>query len=441
VNNQSAGAGAAGLAASSAESAGAAAGGAAGAGAGGLSSDAGSGVAGSLSAGAPAAGGVAGDQTGGNAGIGGVGAAGSSAGSAGSAGSSSAGFVLRTGTSLSLDGKPFRFSGPNIYWLALDENVKPSPSYPTKGRVTEVLAVAQTMGATMVRAHSLGVSVGSSLSVEPSLANFNAAAFEPIDYAINAAHEYGVRLIIPLVDDYDYYTGGKYTFLRWRGLSSGNDFYTNAQVIGDFKAYIAHLLNHVNQYNGVAYKDDPTIAIWETGNELGAYDLKEGAPPNSWTQSIADYIKSIDSQHLVMDGSDGINSAALSIPSVDVYSDHLYPLSVNLLKSDVSKVTAAGKAILIGEYDWTGAHGGDQLTSLLAELESDKSVGDVYWSLFGHDAQCSGYVSHNDGYTLHYPGDNADVMTRVGQLRKHAFQMSGVAMPAATTPACPQPAL
>lgn len=33
--------------------------------------------------------------------------------------------------------------------------------------------------------------------------------------------------------------------------------------------YIVNFVTHVNSYTGVAYKDDPTIIAWETGNELG----------------------------------------------------------------------------------------------------------------------------------------------------------------------------
>lgn len=58
------------------------------------------------------------------------------------------------------------------------------------------------------------------------------------DYVIYAAGQYGLRVILPLTDDYDYYHGGKYTFLRWLGLNTGNWgtlFYSNAQAIAAYK--------------------------------------------------------------------------------------------------------------------------------------------------------------------------------------------------------------
>lgn len=86
-------------------------------------------------------------------------------------------------------------------------NLTFTSTYPQ--RVREAMAIAVAMGSTTIRALTLGVSTGNSLSVEPSLNNFNAKAFDAIDYALFAAREYGLRVIITLTDDYDYYHGGK----------------------------------------------------------------------------------------------------------------------------------------------------------------------------------------------------------------------------------------
>ena len=46
----------------------------------------------------------------------------------------SSSFVEVTSTGrLTLDGKPFRFGGANLYWLGLDENVKGADQYPLRG--------------------------------------------------------------------------------------------------------------------------------------------------------------------------------------------------------------------------------------------------------------------------------------------------------------------
>ena len=76
------------------------------------------------------------------------------------------------------------------------------------------------MGATAVRAHTLGVSTGTPKALEPELGRYNAAAFDPIDYAIAEAGRQGLKLIIPLTDNWQYYHGSRFDYLRWLGLST-----------------------------------------------------------------------------------------------------------------------------------------------------------------------------------------------------------------------------
>ena len=124
-------------------------------------------------------------------------------------------FVVRTGSSLMLNGQPFRFSGANIYWLGLQEGA----IYPSHFTVDDALATTSFMGATVVRSHTLGISVGCDLCVEPSLGKFNQIALQHIDYAIESARKHSVRLIIPLVDNWRFYHGGNHTFTDWRGIA------------------------------------------------------------------------------------------------------------------------------------------------------------------------------------------------------------------------------
>jgi len=110
------------------------------------------------------------------------------------------------------------------------------------------------MGATVIRSHTLGSSIGHPLSIWPSLNNTNEEALTHVDYAIAVAREWGIRLIIPLVDNYDYYHGGIATFLGWRNLSSSdkNQFYNNQEVVQDFKTYIGTILSRTNTYTNVS---------------------------------------------------------------------------------------------------------------------------------------------------------------------------------------------
>ncbi|PLW58059.1 hypothetical protein PCANC_00643 [Puccinia coronata f. sp. avenae] len=361
-------------------------------------------------------------------------------------------FIRREGTLLKASSSTYRPVGPNIYWLGLDENEGRRISYPSRKRVREAFAIAAAMGANTVRSISLGVSVGHPLSVWPVKGETNEDAFQAIDYAIGTARQYGIRLIIPLTDNYRFYHGGKYTFLKWEGINTTDadaesNFYRNEDVIDSFKDYIEVILTHVNQYTGIAYRDDPTILAWETGNELGAFDLEEGAPPASWTNEIARHIKSLDSHHLVVDGSDGVFDSdgddieGLDVDAVDVISDHLYPPNNYTFWQDHGLSLAANKVLLIGEYDWTGSNGGLTLSSFYNQVIKTNNVGDIAWNVMSHDDRCCKFITHDDGYSIYYPNGNASIMQkRLLRLVQHWYHLTGRdsphVLPAVT---CPQP--
>jgi len=172
-------------------------------------------------------------------------------------------------------------------------------------------------------------------------------------------------------------------------------------------------------------KNDSTILAWETGNEI--------KPPSNWTQEISKYIKSIDQQHLVMDGTYGITESSLDIPEVDIYSDHFYPMDVSKLNSDAQLVNRHNKVYFVGEYAWTG----NTLAQFLSALESTAVVaGDTYWSLFPH-LDTYGFEQHSDGFTLHYPGDTTSMQQQAQQLKTHAYKMQGKSAPTPSPPPAP----
>ncbi len=135
-------------------------------------------------------------------------------------------YVYRDGTALKLNGDVWTASGANVYWLGLDENVIPpagepfyapfTASYPTHARITEVMNTLMTMGARTIRSQTLGVSTGNPLSLMPTLGVYNEQAFDTIDWSVFQARQHGLRIMVPLTDNY---VSSKLHLQQWGNLT------------------------------------------------------------------------------------------------------------------------------------------------------------------------------------------------------------------------------
>ena len=145
---------------------------------------------------------------------------------------------------------------------------------------------------------------------------FNEEAFQALDTVLAVAREKGIRVIIPFVDNWHWW-GGVPQYAAFRGKPA-EAFWTDRQLIDDFQQTIHHLLTRVNRRTGIAYKDDPTILAWETGNEVQC--------SHSWTRTIAAYIKRLDSKHLVLDGKQAniLSQESIDNPDIDLLQTHHY---------------------------------------------------------------------------------------------------------------------
>ncbi|BGP35565.1 hypothetical protein JCM10296v2_007406 [Rhodotorula toruloides] len=339
-------------------------------------------------------------------------------------------FVKKTPNSnkLTLDGSPFTIVGPNIFWLCQGQDYGSIGNYTDKA---------------MIRALSCGISTGTAggtnpYNLEPTRGTFNKAAWDIRDYVLYAAK-------------HAYYHGGKYDFLNWRNVSTANKgaaFYTNKAIIDDFETYITKFLTRVNSYTGVAYKDDPTIIAWETGNELGGYINAEAWPPASWTTAIIAWIRKYDTKHLIIDGTNGFwnyttgaASPGLNISGVDIVSDHGYPRNTGIITKELALAKAARENFLIGEYDWT-PQSSTSLATYLNLIESWKPlVGDMFWNLQGRDPQCCNFIKHGDGYSMYYPngGTTAETVNML-LVAQHWYRMTNRTPPTQLVGVtCPQP--
>lgn len=387
-------------------------------------------------------------------------------------------FVTRSGSRLMLDGSAFRFSGANIEWLGLvgygPLNFEPGETerYPSHYEIDDALATAKEMGATVIRAQTLGDTVGCANCLEPTLGTFNRQAFDVMDYAIARARVYGLKIIPEFQGDARALNAPSTAavFSNWRG---GADFFTDPTVVGDFENHIAHIVDHVNSYTGVPYKDDPTILGWMDCNSC--MDATTAAT-DSWVSTISSFVKRLDPHHLfISNAAILLDAQTLAFPAVDAYSFEVYPhwsqfygltpqQVAALPHQQAAVAAAAGKAWFMSEYGWdkTDFQTAADLQSFLDGAMADRNIaGDLFWALEPHanghgweplpaDEECQanefdtapptqpdptgqGCYTNEDGnwWALYYTGiptlsnTQSDMAQRAQILRTHAYQMSG----------------
>lgn len=74
-----------------------------------------------------------------------------------------------------------------------------------------------------------------------------------LDYVLYAAGQAGIKLVIPLTNNWRDF-GGMDQYVRWRGGQFHDDFYTDPVIRNWYKDWISHLLNRTNTLTGIKYK-------------------------------------------------------------------------------------------------------------------------------------------------------------------------------------------
>lgn len=334
-------------------------------------------------------------------------------------------FVTRDASNgnLMLNGQRFRFGGANVPFMGVCDNPSnygatvqsDGNHWASHSEIDASLDSAVAFNSWVITVYGAVQSTGKVSSVQPSLGVFQAAALEPFDYVLKRCNELGIKCIVNLVGNYDFPAEGyKFWYCTANGLAANDtNFYTNTTVINSLKAHITFVLNHVNVYTGVAYKNDPAMLAWGTGGEMTPWTEPTAS---TWTDTISRHIKqTLGAQQLVIDGmcslwTDGQDGTVavdrLALPYVDIYQTHTYShFSPPRYHHDGGKIChQAGKAYIVGEYPWQGVEP-DTFTATVWTLTELLSVsrGSPYVDGLQMWEILAPLVTFGGGYTLHWP--------------------------------------
>jgi hypothetical protein len=265
--------------------------------------------------------------------------------------------------------------------------------------------------------------------------------FKDLDLVLKTANDFGIRVIIPFVDNNQYF-GGNLQFAAFYNTENEtktrDDFYNDPEIVAGFKDLITFMLERENTYTGIRYKDDKAIMAWETGNEIG--------PPAHWTAEIAAHIKSIAPKQLVMDGNFYVQESSLDIPHVDIISAHYYwgkELLLDSLRADIDLINGR-KPFIVGEIPVRDTV---ELVQIFDTIIQNNISGIGVWSLRFRDIK-GGFYFHYEGgpapmggLVYRWPGfPNGDVVNERGVfkvMRRKAHEIQGVPMPKLPIPEPP----
>ena len=154
-----------------------------------------------------------------------------------------------------------------------------------------------------------------------------------LDSVISLAEKYGLKLVLPLLNNWDD-LGGINTYTTAFGGNS-TSFYTDTASQQAYQNYISFIVNR--------YKSSPAIFAWELCNEPRCRQCDTSVIYN-WASETSAFIKGIDSGHMVAIGDEGWFAPPegdgsyaysayegvdfiknLAIETIDYATFHLYP--------------------------------------------------------------------------------------------------------------------
>ncbi|WP_240609509.1 glycoside hydrolase 5 family protein [Phenylobacterium deserti] len=290
------------------------------------------------------------------------------------------GYVTAEGMGFRIDGRPYRYAGSNMWYGAY---LGADAPFGARDRLARELDRLVETGVDNIRV--LGSSEDSPLknSIKPAFRNrgsdYNETLLKGLDLLLAEMGRRGMKAVIYLTNFWEW-SGGMMTYLYWtnggRYIDNGDpshpwpafadfnaDFYKSRVAVGMYHDYVRAVVGRTNTVTGAAYRDDPAIMAWQLANEPRPGGSEKVGAPNlptfyAWVRDTARLIKSIDPNHLVSTGSEGLQGC-LSMaecvetehqPPIDYVTTHIWPQNWGWVDPKRIAQTHANATAKVAEY-------------------------------------------------------------------------------------------
>ena len=315
-------------------------------------------------------------------------------------GAHNGGFVKAEGQRLVLDGEPFVFVGVNAWSAASDPSVfdcrasAMEPDSDHQAHLDRTFSDLERLGVDAVRFFAFQSDAG------------GGSDLAPIRRVIKTAAKHNIRVIPVLGNHYadcDYFP----SYSVDSGFTKDTAWYDS----GYRRPYSGYAMSYRDYVAWVvrAFKDDPTILMWQLVNEAQTSTLADGAQLRAFASDVSGLVKSIDPNHLVSIGTQGTGQpgtagtdyrALYEIPTIDVVEAHDYSAEAeplpgfpdcrwNCIWGSLVDARELGKPFFIGEAGIEAGDAGtcarslgeraDLLGAKVSALFREGGVGYLYW--------------------------------------------------------------
>ena len=268
-------------------------------------------------------------------------------------------FVCHEDMGFTLDGKPYTFVGANFWYGAI---LASEGQGGDRQRLCCELDVLHGLGL-----DSLRILVGSDgehgvkPKVEPTLQKapgvYNDTILAGLDYLLFEMGKRNMKAVLYLNNSWEW-SGGYSYYLERAGKGKallpeidGYDAYvryvaqfaTCEQAHQLFYDYVRFIVSRKNRYTSLAYCEDPAIMAWQIGNEPRPFSKEAKQPFAKWLRETSALIRSLDPNHLISIGSEGIVGCEMDSalyeqisrdPNIDYLTAHVWPYNWGWVRRD-----------------------------------------------------------------------------------------------------------
>jgi len=239
-------------------------------------------------------------------------------------------FVSANSTHLARKGQPYYIVGANFWYGGY---LGAAGGVGERTRLLKELDNLQALGINNLRVLAVSEKTAMKNAVSPATTTapgqYDEALLAGLNFLLAEVAKRDMTVVLYL-NNFWQWSGGMTQYLNWfEGtpaldpnvtrdyddfMSKNARFYRNAAAQAEYRKVIATIVKRVNTITGKQYADDASIMAWQLANEPRPGSDK--APPQEkasyvkWIDDTAGYIHSLDRNHMVSTGSEGLYGSA-----------------------------------------------------------------------------------------------------------------------------------